>query len=182
MAEAGVLIKGNLSRIRQGKVVGVLDFQYNPSTLRRGGNVEWKMGLGPGGFLPVATFGKMGDLSISLELLFDARETYDSNLEGLRGVLAEAESIGIPAVDRWNSKRNALAVSPDTCMLVLGTRSWHCECVNWSITEEMWNLKLMPVRARVSYTLRLTNPGMAILQKYVDSIKTFRTRYESTFS
>lgn len=172
------LSKGLIARIRQGNVVGQLDFQFNPTTMQRSGTVEWMWGQGPGAILPVATFGKMGEMVIGLELLFYAREGYSAQLEGLRGVLSEAESLGLPAVDRWSGTRDALAVAPDHCQLVVGTRRWHCEVVSWGIVEEMWNKKLHPTQARVTYQLRLNNTGAADVQQYVDQIKNFRERYE----
>jgi hypothetical protein len=65
-------------------------------------------------------------------------------------------------------------------MLTLGKRSWHCDCESWDITEERWNNRLEPTRAKVTFNLRLTNTGMENMQKYVSSIKKFRDIYENT--
>lgn len=172
------LTKGLIARIRKGNIVGQLNFQFNPTTVNRSGAVEYNWGAGPGSVLPVATFSKMGEMSISLELFFDARENFDKSKEGLRAVLAEAESIGLPALEKWSAQRGALAVAPDRCCLVLGKRHWYCECVNWAINEEMWNEELDPVRAKVSYTLRMVNTGLLGIQKYVDTLKQYRNKYE----
>jgi len=174
------LSKGLISRIRNGNVVGDLHFQFNPTTIKRSGTVEWMWGQGPGALLPVATFGKMGEMTIDLELLYNAREGFKDHLEGLRGVLSEAESLGLPAVDRWSGTRDALAVAPDRCQLVIGTRRWHCNITTWGIVEEMWNRQLAPTQARVTYTLRLAHTGAAQVQQYVNQIRNFRERYEGT--
>ena len=174
------LSKGSMIRLRgsKNKVVGALDFQFNPGQLTRTGTAEWQWGQGPGSVLPVATFGKMGEQAINLELLFDARETFSPALEGLRAVLAEAEAMGLPAVDKWEIQRKALAVPPDRVVLVLGKRRWYCHITNWNIVEEMWNNKLDPVRARVSYSLRLINTGVREIRTYMKQLDSFRKKYE----
>ena len=173
------LTKGLIARIRNGAVKGTLSFQYNPTSIRRSASVEWSWGLGPGGFLPVATFGKMGEQNISLELLFFSREDPNSSLfQGLRGVLSEAESLALPAVDRWNAKKNALAVAPDRVMLILGHRYWHCEIVSCDIGEEMFDPELAVVKATVSYELRLVNVGASAIKNYVDTLRSHREVYE----
>ena len=171
------LLKGLLARIRKGQVVGTLDFQFNPTQVTRTGGSEWQWGMGPGSVLPVATFAKTAEFGISLELLFDARETYDVQLQGLRGVLSEAESLALPAVDRWHNTRSALAVAPDRLRLVLGPRVWSCELMNFNIVEELFNEKLEPIRARVTYQLRMTNVGLSSLQAYIDQIDAYRNLY-----
>lgn len=173
------LSKGTMIRLRgaKNKVAGALDFQFNPSQVTRAGNAEWQWGQGPGAVLPVATFGKMGEQTINLELLFDARETFSPALEGLRAVLAEAEAMGLPAVDKWEVQRKALAVAPDRIVLILGKRRWYCHITSWNIVEEMWNEKLDPVRARVSYSLRLINTGVNEIRAYMKQLDGYRKKY-----
>jgi len=175
------LVKGLLARIRPktGDIAGKLDFQFNPTSVKRSGSVTWKWGAGPGSVLPVALFGMVGEQTLSLDLLFDAREDYQDALEGLRGVLSAAEALALPAVDRWNAQTNALAVSPDRCCLVLGKRHWFCQITAWDINEEMHNAQYAPVRARVHYTLRMTNTGLQAVQQYFDQLRMYRERYES---
>jgi hypothetical protein len=120
----------------------------------------------------------MGEQTINLDLLFDARENYDPKLEGLRAVLAEAEALGLPAVDRWSISRKALAVSPDRVVFLLGKRRWYTHITSWNIVEEMWNDKMEPVRATVTYTLRLINTGVREIQTYLKSLDSYRKKYE----
>ncbi len=174
------LTKGLIARIRKRKIAGKLYFQFNPSVVTRQGTVDWQWGMGPGSIMPIATFGKVGPLTINLALLYDARENYDPKLEGLRAVLSEAESLGLPAVDRWSVSRNQRAVSPDRCRVVMGNRSWNCEVTSWNIQEMMWNRKLEPLRAIVTYQLRLSNQGIGELQSTINDLKDFRDRYAAT--
>lgn len=171
------LLKGSLSRIRQGKIVGVLEFQFNPTTIRRKGNAVYKMGRGPGSILPVATFAHTGDHIIDFQLLYDARENYEESIEGLRGVLAEIESLVLPPVDRWSKKRNNMSLSPDRLILIIGTRRWYCECTDYDIEEQQFNYKLHPVRATITFTLHMINPGAKLLQAFMDDLNQFRKSY-----
>ena len=177
MISGKTLKKGALAKIRSGKIDSILDFQFNPTSLQRSGTPKWIMGSGPGSLLPVATFGQMGEQVIPLELLYDCRETYEPKLEGLGGVLALCESFWLPAVDLWNSKTNAYSVPPDRCKLILGKRSWNCDCVGGTINEELFNNDLEPVRARVSLKLQLTNPGPNTVQKYMNDLNRLREEY-----
>lgn len=171
-------LKGALYKVTKNRVDKELVFQFNPSTLKRQGSAEWQWGQGPGAIFPVATFGRFGENTITLDLLFDAREQYYVKERGLRGVLAEVESFCLPSSSYWNPRMRTVP-PPDRACLAIGTRFWFCQVTTWQATEEAFSPALEPTRAKVEMQLRLIDAGAHAVVAYVDKIIEFGNYYRT---
>ena len=171
------LVKASLSRIRDGEVVAVFPFQFNPETLRRNISVEWTMLHAPGTEAPIAVFNHIQSQEIDFTLLLDARENYDDSKEGIRAQLDALESCVSPDPDVY-FEDPSLSVAPSDYRLTVGPRTWPVVVSGIRVQEKMWNRDLVPVRAEVDMQLRTVFVDSGSTFVYLNSLRNSRARAE----
>lgn len=147
-------VKGTIARIDDaGNAVDTVTFQYNPTTIRRTTGVGWTLQIPPGGYLPIPMFGAGEAEVITIDLFLDARES--SNRESALNDMSKFESLLRANLDP-NTPDFAREefTAPPLLMLNLGAkRSWFVVARRIDITEEMFDVNLIPVRVRITLEL-----------------------------
>lgn len=165
--------KGNFVRIANGEAVSRFDFQFNPEKVTRGYNADYEFVSSPGSVLPSAQFLKIGDQAVTLQLLFDAVETYRELEEGVSFQLAEIESYAQPDLDRFSADLGSF-VAPPEVRYSYGFQSTRVVIPRISVVEERWNRSGVPTRARVDIEMRLTFSSIAAVQAHFDRLASLR--------
>lgn len=153
-------VRGAIHRMSADLQVGdTWEFQYNPTQIRRGRGVNWTLQIPPGGYTPIPMFGSGTGETISLELFIDSRENLEDRNHVMRA-LSFYESLTLPSSLEGEEFDDLSDLAPPLCMLQLGgelggtaLRQWWVVCTNVAIVEELFDLNLTPIRARVTVDL-----------------------------
>lgn len=160
-------MQGTIARVEQGQIVEpVFSFSLNPTSINRTKNVKWVHHTAPGTSSSYAQFVSAGDQTIKLDIFLAAHRSNPRSYERERGVLPEIafyELLTMPSADLFLND-DAQFIQPPSVILGLNERSWLCVVHDINITEEEFNDTLLPVRAKVSLTLKTKHDTFAGLR------------------
>lgn len=169
----GSPIKGYIALIRDGDIEQVLDFQFNPTEVARVRAVDYDFTVPPGGPIALAAFkGIQGD-SFTLSLLFDAVETFDSELQGTTAQKAFLESLTQPDFDDFSDDLGSFT-PPPRARYGLGEESWDVVVTNLQFRDVRWNRDMVPTRTWAEIQFRSHFVDVATLRARFDRLQSYR--------
>ena len=147
------VIKGWIGRVRHGAIDGIMDFQFNPTSLDEDLAPQYTMVDPPGSPLPTAVFKSVSNDEISFRLLLDATENYSSDKQGILAQQAFLQSLARPELQSYVESFGQF-VSPPDVVLTLGPRSWKSVLTECSFKTVRWNRDLVPTRCWATLTFK----------------------------
>lgn len=163
----GPLIKGFFGRIKDGEVVSIFDFQFNPPEVTRSRTVDYEFDSSPASVLPSAYFKAITGDTITIQLLLDAVETYKDSKKGTLAQQAFLESLTCPEFDEFSEEVGSF-VSPPPVLYCMGEQSWKVVIPSLQFRDVRWNKYAIPTRTYVDIQMRT----------YFTDINEIKARYD----
>jgi len=161
------LEKGKLYRIVKDSVVDQLEFQFNPTKYEEELGVDWNLSDSPGQFLPSASFNKIGERTIKMDLLFYGRDG-ENNVEESR---ARLELFASPGPDF--GIESTQFVSPGRAKLVIGKHPWDVIIPRIKFTHEIMDRQMNTVSLRASLQFTVISTGVQNDVAFLERIRQY---------
>jgi hypothetical protein len=152
----------------------LVKFQYNPEKITDKRSVSYATLNAPGMLMPIRQYSAGGERTLSFSVIVDGLFTgpADDDIDvardergGIGPELNKYRAFVYPRTERWQDANAApdgftglyggaetVFAAPPTCRFCFGERVIDCVVTEVSITEQLYNLDLDPVRAEVQVT------------------------------
>jgi hypothetical protein len=138
--------KGSLMKIRDGDIVSVFTFQFNPTERAVTRAPMFTVKSPPGSWEPDAFFGYVGGSTFSIKLLLDATSGYSELEQGVRARKAWLEQFTYPDYDKYVDELGGFT-SPAYLRYSMGGRSFYVRLINYTARDVMFNSQGIEIRS-----------------------------------
>jgi len=150
-----------------------VEFQYNPEKVDDKRSISYATLNAPGMLMPVRQYSAGGDRTLSFKVIVDGLfegpaggiDIDRDDRGGIAPELLKYRAFMYPQTDRWQDALttvggfvglyddpNSVFAAPPVCAFGFGDRVIDCIVTEVSITEQLFNASLDPLRAEVSVT------------------------------